>query len=198
MRQHDASANVANTTTTLTSSNNPSFTSAPGNSMSLAATVASASTVSEGTVAFTDGGADHPRMRSGASERWSGHVPDQLRSEGRHPIRALYSGDSNFGTSNATLSQQVDAHTTVLGDSYCNSAGITLNNPDINNPAIDATPYPSHISVSGLAGDLTHLTVSLKTDLQRVPGHRRTACRARRSVVHSRWFRGTKFRRRAQ
>jgi hypothetical protein len=81
-------------------------------------------------------------------------------SEGSHTIEALYSGDANFGASDATLVQQVDDHTTVTGNANCNTGSIALTNPDINSPEIGASPYPSRIFVAGL-GAVAHLSVTL-------------------------------------
>jgi subtilisin-like proprotein convertase family protein len=156
-----ASAEVASTSTSLSSSNNPSFTSAPSNTTSLVAAVSSTSTVSEGTVAFTDGGTPISGCGAVPVSAGAASCETSLSTQGAHEIEALYSGDANFGASHATLSQQVDDHTTVSGSSYCNTGPIALNNPNIDNPDIGATPYPSHIFVSGQPGSLSDLTVSL-------------------------------------
>jgi hypothetical protein len=154
--------NVTTTTTTLASSNNPSFTASPANSVTLTADVSATSTVSEGTVDFTDGGTTISGCGAVAVSSGQAQCTTTFTAEGAHSLEALYSGDSNFGASTATLSQQVDDHTTVTGSSYCNAGSIGLNNPDINNPEIGAMPYPSHVFVSGFAGNLSDLTVSLK------------------------------------
>ena len=152
-------ANVPGTMTTLASSNNPSFTSAPGNSVTLTATVTSTSTVSEGTVDFTDGGTTISGCGAVPVSGGQATCTTTFSTEGSHSLEALYSGDANFATSNATLSQQVDDHTTVTGSNYCNTGSIALNNPP--DTVADASPYPSHVFVSGLPGNLTHLAVSV-------------------------------------
>jgi subtilisin-like proprotein convertase family protein len=154
-------ADVAPTSTTLTSSNNPSFASAPGNTTTLTATVASTSSVSEGTVDFTDGGTTLSGCGAVPVSAGQAACPTSFSTQGPHEIEALYSGDANFGASSATVSQQVDDHTTVSGSNYCNTGSIALNNPNISNPEIAASPYPSHIFVSGQPGALSGLTVSL-------------------------------------
>jgi hypothetical protein len=156
---------AAATTTTLTSSTNPSFTAAPSNSTTLTATVkksSDSSNVSEGTVDFTDNGITIPGCGAVSVSAGQGSCTSAFSTEGVHTIQALYSGDANFGASNASLSQDVNDHTTVTGNSYCNSGSITLNNPTITNPEADASPYPSEVFVTGNPGNTTHLTVTLK------------------------------------
>ena len=154
-------ASAVSTTTTLVSNNNPSFASGANSSVTLTATVTSSgSPVSEGTVAFTDGattisGCDAQAVSSSGQATCT----TAFATEGAHSIHASYGGTANFGPSSATVSQQVDNHTTVTGNSYCNPGAMTLNNPTI--PPGDASPYPSHVFVSGLAGTLSHLTVTL-------------------------------------
>jgi Big-like domain-containing protein len=155
---------AAATTTTLTSSVNPSFTTAPNNTTALSATVKKASdssNVSEGTVDFTDNGITIPGCGAVSVSAGTATCNKAFTTEGVHTIQALYSGDANFGGSSATVSQDVNDHTTVTGNSYCNSGSIALNNPDINNPEADATPYPSEVFVTGNPGQTTHLTVTL-------------------------------------
>ncbi|MDQ6777331.1 MAG: Ig-like domain repeat protein, partial [Actinomycetota bacterium] len=158
-------APVAGTTTALASSNNPSFTASPNNSVTLTATVSSTSTVSEGTVNFTDGGTTIPGCGAAAVSSGQATCTTTFSAEGSHPIEALYSGTANFGASNGNLSQVVNNHTTVTGGTkYCNTGSIALNDPNSqsngNNNAT-ATPYPSRIFISGKPGNLTNLTVNL-------------------------------------
>ena len=153
-------ASAAATTTALTSSNNPSFTSGSGSSVTLTATVGSTSTVGEGTVDFTDGGVTISGCGAAPVSNGTATCATSFSSEGDHSLEALYSGTSNFGASNGTLTQHVDDHTTVSGSSFCNAGSIALNNPAVT--LADASPYPSHIFVSGKAGNLTGLTVTLK------------------------------------
>ncbi len=156
-----AAADVATTSTSLSSSNNPSFASAPGNATTLTATVTSTSSVSEGTVDFTDGGTTISGCGAIAVSAGQATCPTSFSTQGVHEIEALYNGDASFGASHATLSQQVDDHTTVSGSNYCNTGSIALENPNIDHPEIDASPYPSRIFVSGQPGALSSLTVSL-------------------------------------
>src|SRR6202042_3033085 len=126
-------ASAVSTTTTLVSNNNPSFASGANSSVTLTATVTSGgSPVGEGTVAFTDGtttisGCGAQAVNSGGQATCT----TAFATEGAHSIHASYSGTANFGPSSATVSQQVDNHTTVSGNSYCNPGAVTLNNPTI-------------------------------------------------------------------
>jgi len=156
-------ANVPATTTTLASGNNPSFTAAPNNSVTLTATVtksSDSSNVSEGTIDFTDAGATIAGCGAVAVSAGQATCTTTFTSEGPHSLKAQYSGTANFGASNATLTQQVDDHTTQTGGNYCNNGSIALNNPP--STVADATPYPSHIFISGVPGTLAHLAVALK------------------------------------
>jgi len=154
-----SSANVASTTTAVSSNNNPSFTAAPGNSVTFTATVSSTSTVSEGTVNFTAGGTTIPDCGAQLVSAGQATCTTTFATEGDQSIEALYGGDANFGASDATLTQDVNDHTTVTGIDYCNTGTIALNNPPSTETG--ASPYPSEVFVSGVAGTLTHLAVSL-------------------------------------
>jgi hypothetical protein len=151
------------TNTAIQSDNNPSFTAAPGNAVNFTATVSNAtdsSAVSEGTVDFESNGQPISGCGAVAVSAGTATCATSFTVQGTDTIEALYSGDSNFGASNASLSQAVDHHTTQTGNSFCNTGAIALNNPPVT--LADATPYPSRIFVSGLPGSLTHLSVSVK------------------------------------
>jgi hypothetical protein len=153
---------AAATTTTLASDNNPSLTTAPGNSVDFTATVQQTtdlSNVSEGTVAFTAGGSTIAGCGAVPVSVGQAVCTTSFTAEGSDEIVAEYSGDANFGSSNASLSQQVNDHTTVTGTNYCNTGSIALNNPP--DTVADATPYPSNVFVSGLSGNLTHVSATL-------------------------------------
>jgi hypothetical protein len=159
------SAAIPATNTTIASSNNPSFTASPGDSVTFAAGVTKVSdnsNVGEGNVDFQSNGVTIAGCGAVAVNAGTATCTTTFSTEGTDSIEALYSGDSNFAPSNATLSQEVDDHTTVTsGSQFCNTGAITLNNPDINNPEIGASPYPSHIFIPGMPGPLTNLTVTL-------------------------------------
>ena len=159
-------ANLTGTSTTVSSSNNPSFTAAPNNSVTFTADVTSTSTVDSGTVTFKDngvaltGGAAVPVSASGVAT-----FTTSFTTEGDHNITAVYNGTASFATSTSnTLDQVVNNHTTVNGNVFSNTGSIALNDPDSqsngNNNAI-AGPYPSNIFVSGLTGTISDVTVQL-------------------------------------
>jgi len=146
------------TSTSVSSSLNPSFTSAPNNNVTFTATVTySGSTpVTSGTVTFSDNG--NP-LCSTVALNGSGQATctTSFTLEGNHPITAAYSGAVNFFlTSNGGLSQGVNNHTVVTGNQFCNQGPIT-----IPNTAGGATPYPSNIFVTGLSGNIGAVTLAL-------------------------------------
>lgn len=150
------------TTTVLASSENPSFTGAPGNGVTFTATVTSGgSPVTSGTVAFSDGGTAIPGCAAvSLGPLGTASCSSTFTSEGAHPLLATYGGTASFSPSEGSLTQQVDHHTTVVnGDEYCNAGPITLNNPPVD--LADASPYPSHITVSGQADTLSEASVTL-------------------------------------
>jgi hypothetical protein len=154
------SSALAATTTVLGSSANPSFTSAPGNSVVLTAAVTSSSTpVTAGTVAFVDG--TNP-IAGCASVTLNGagraSCTTSFVTEGIHSVGATYGGTSTLVTSGATLSQEVDNHTVVVGDNFADQGSIAIPNTAIV-PG-PGNPDPSRIFVSNL-GTVTGLTVTL-------------------------------------
>lgn len=152
-------APVEPTTTTVSSNNNPSFTSAPGNAVTLTATVSSTSTVNEGTVDFTDGGSAISGCTGVAVSSGTATCMTTFSTEGEHPINAAYSGAITFGPSNGNLTQIANNHTTVVGQSYCNTGNLIIN--DANTNGGRATPYPSNIFISGLLGSFDGVTITL-------------------------------------
>ncbi len=146
------------TTTSMSSNNNPSFTSAPGNSVTFTATVTSNTTVNEGTVTFSDpannftcsGGNTVPVSNGTAS------CTTSFGTEGFDIITAAYNGTVNFQAGSGNFVQFVSNHTVVTGNQYCNPGAVTI--PNTNGPA---TPYPSEIFVSSFSGNLSKLTITL-------------------------------------
>ncbi|MGZ3990337.1 MAG: Ig-like domain repeat protein [Flavisolibacter sp.] len=145
----------SSTTTSVTSSNPFSFTAAPGNTVTFTATVTGpGGAVTSGSVTFMEG----TTVLSTASLDGSGQatLTTSFTTEGRHIISATFNGDCPLLGSQGSVSQQVDNHTTIAGNVFCNDqSGITIN--DIS----PATPYPSHIFVSGLSGPITGLKVRI-------------------------------------
>jgi subtilisin-like proprotein convertase family protein len=143
------------TTTTVTSSDASSFT---GDSVTFTATVtANGNPVTDGTVQFRDGttnlGTPVDVNASGvATLNWSN------LTEGDHLIRATFGGATGFLLStSAPLGQRVDNRTSVTNSTYCNTGRI-----DTPAGTGASTPYPSNIFVSGLAGQITKVTASLR------------------------------------
>lgn len=147
-----ASAGAA-TSTAVSSSPNPSNT---GATVTTTATVTSGgSAVTTGTVSFAEGATT---LAANVALNASGQASFTKANfaEGNHVITATYNGTASFATSNGTTNQRVDNLTTVAGSTYCNPGAITI-------PSVDAaTPYPSHIFVTGVAGSVGKVTVQLK------------------------------------
>jgi len=150
---------AAATTTTVSSTLNPSFTSSPNNSVTLTAAVLQGSTaVTEGTVTFSDGstviGSDEALNGSGQAQ-----LLYSFSTEGNHAITAVYNGTSSFGTSTGTLTQEVDNHTTVNGSTFCDTGTFSFNTN--GGEAEPASVYPQHVYVSGLTGTISEVTLQL-------------------------------------
>lgn len=148
-------ASAVSTTTTVSSSD---ATSTTGQSVTFTASVrAGGSAVTQGTVQFSVDGTNLgvPAPLNGAG---NAELTTVGLTEGTHLIRATYSGATGFLTSNGTVSQRVDNTTVVTGTTFCNTGTIT-------GPAAaagTASPYPSNVFVSGLSGQVTKVTATLK------------------------------------
>jgi len=144
---------LTTTTTTLSTSLNPSFTSDPNNSVTLTADVTSGAT---GTVTFKDGA---NTLSGGNAVTLSGGIARLtclFTTEGLHDLTAIYSGDINYSTStSSTLYEVVNNHTTINGSNFSNNGAITIT----DNSA--ANPYPSNIFVSGLTGNISAVTLTI-------------------------------------
>jgi hypothetical protein len=77
-------------------------------------------------------------------------------TEGSRNVTANYNGTVNFQTSNGFITQNVNNHTVVNGNQFCNQGAIT-----VPSTAGAATPYPSNIFVTGLTGNVGAVTVNL-------------------------------------
>lgn len=149
---------AAPTTTSVSSNNNPSFTTAPGNSVTFTATVTSNTTVNEGTVTFSDTANDFACSGGNTVPVSDGQATctTSFSTEGSRNVTATYNGTVNFQTSNGFIAQTVNNHTVVTGNQFCNQGTIT-----VPSTAGAATPYPSNIFVTGLSGNVGAVTVSL-------------------------------------
>lgn len=144
------------TTTSLTSSVNPSLTN---QSVTFTATVhkqSDNSAVTSGTVTFHEGAtvlsANAPLNGSGQAS-----FSTSALIEGDHTITADYNAGSGFIASTTNISQRVDAPTVQNGNTFRNLSGITL----LSLAPGTATVFPSHITVSGLAGTISKVSLTL-------------------------------------
>lgn len=146
------------TTTSVSSSLNPSFTTAPNNSVTFTATVRRADNsnpVTSGTVTFTEGAAVLSGPTALNASGQASFTTTSL-SEGLHAITATYNGSvGQFNSSNGSLNQTVDNHTVVSANRFCNPGPLTIPSSGL------ALQYPSRIFVSGLSGVVSGLTLSL-------------------------------------
>ena len=113
--------NQAATTTHLNSSANPSVINQPVTYAAKVSVKAPAAGSPTGTVAFSDNGSAISGCGS-VSLDGSGTATCTVTyaTTGSHPITATYSGDTNFLTSNDSLTQQVNAPTTTQVTSSAN------------------------------------------------------------------------------
>ena len=85
-------------------------------------------------------------------------------AEGSHIITATYNGTAALLTSSGTVTQVVDNVTTTPdGDTWCNAGSIVVPSSG------PATPYPSHITVSGSGSAISLVTVDLADVAQTAP-----------------------------
>jgi hypothetical protein len=149
---------AAPTTTSVSSNINPSFTAAPGNSVTFTATVTSNTTVNEGTVTFSDPANDFTCSGGNTVPVSNGQASctTSFTTEGSRNVTAAYNGTVNFQASSGFITQTVNNHTVVTGNQFCNTGAIT-----IPSTAGAATPYPSNIFVTGLSGNVGAVTVNL-------------------------------------
>jgi hypothetical protein len=143
---------VTATTTTLTSSANPSII---GGQVTYTATV---SPVPDGgTVAFTDGGTTITGCGTVAVSS-TGKATCQVtyNAVGTHTIAAAYSGDTAFGASSDTLTQQVAYKVQLLYDqAKAHNSGATV---PVKLQLLDASG--TNLSASGITVTVTGLSPS--------------------------------------
>lgn len=153
-------SNAAATTTTVTS--NPNGEATTGQQVTFTATVKSGSTpVTSGTVTFKENGT----VLSGPTTvNGSGQMTFQTSSlsEGIHTITANYSGvTGTYNVSSGQVTIEIDTATTNPASGvYCNPGGITISASN-SSSNIPATPYPSRVDVTNLAGTVNTVSVSL-------------------------------------
>ncbi|MEO6997472.1 MAG: Ig-like domain repeat protein [Terracoccus sp.] len=144
---------AASTTTSVVTSD---ATSTTGDPVTFTASVkAGATPVATGSVQFSDGGTSlgAPVALNGSGQA---ALTTSALAEGTHLIRATYTGATGFLASNGTVSQRVDNPTVVTANTFCNTGPMTI---PLLGPAV---PYPSHVTVSGVTGQVTKVTATLK------------------------------------
>ncbi len=155
------------TTTSISSDNNPSFSAAPNNSVTFTAAVRNSGIpVTSGTVNFKSNGAD---ISGGTSVALDGNglatVHTIFTTSGPYTILATYSGDADFISSSGSLTQQVILHPTTIssiipvGNSPTNAA--TLDYTVTFATALTTPPSISDFSLTGTAsGTISSVTGS--------------------------------------
>lgn len=149
------SPTTVGTTTTLSAVPNPSFL---GSNVTFTATVikqTDATPVTSGTVTFREGGtilsANVPVNGSGVAT-----FSTTALTEGDHAITADYNPSAGFLASNGSVGQRVNRTTARSGNTFCNTGGLTL-----STASGMANVYPSHVFVTGLAGTISKVTLTV-------------------------------------
>ena len=158
--------------TTVTLSSNPTPFAAQGASVTFTANVTSTSTVTAGTVTFTENGAPLVGAPNGGVANVVNGVATIATSglpEGDHIITGTYHHPSGtFNDNFGTVSLRVDKSTstpTLTGStwSYCNTGAITIPAGTVTaNDIGPAGPNPSNVFVTALPGTVASMTMTLK------------------------------------
>ncbi len=146
---------LPSTTTSVSSSNNPSFTSAPNNGVTFTATVTSNSQVTSGTVTFSSNGTTIPGGASIPVSNGQATLSTAFSAEGTYNIVATYNQSALYASSFGSITQTVNNHTQVSGNQFCNTGSITLGSSN------STSPYPSNIFVSGLSANINAISINL-------------------------------------
>lgn len=153
--------NLPSTTTTVQSS--PSMQTTTGTSVTFTATVMSGSNPvnGQGTVKFEENGTVLSGPTTVNSSGQATFTSSTL-AEGIHTIEAIYSGAPGaFNGSSGTVTIEIDTPTTNSSAGvYCNPGGLNIAS-GVNDSGETATPYPSRINVTGEAGTINTVSVSL-------------------------------------
>ncbi len=169
---------ISPTTTAISSSNNPSFSASPGNSVTFTATVLSGgSAVNEGTVTFTSNGTTILGGNSVVVSSGQASVTTSFSTPGPYTIQATFNGDANYSTSNGSLTQQVNLHPTTIGSltavsstttnaatvQYTATFAASVTGLSTSNFSLSTTGGVSGASVSAISGSGTTYTVTVNT-----------------------------------
>jgi subtilisin-like proprotein convertase family protein len=121
----------------------------------LGGTLAAGPTAASGNVAITLDGASQGTSVNPVTAQFYSNFATGALAVGPHTLTYSYAGNLNFNAASASGTLVVTGTSTV--NSFTNPAPITIN--DLS----PATPYPSTISVSGLAGRVLKATVTLNS-----------------------------------
>jgi hypothetical protein len=142
--------NSAATSTALTSSANPSVVGQPVTLTAMVTVTAPGAGTPTGTVTFLDTTTSTTLGSIGVNTNGQALLPISTLGLGTHNIKATYSGDSNFTTSNGSLSQVVNQAATttaltasetsaVFGQSVTFTASVTATAPGGGTPTGSVT-----------------------------------------------------------
>lgn len=154
------------TTTVLTSSPNPSNVN---QAVTFTATVTSAGNpVTTGTVNFRIGATPlcSNVALNGSGQATCSPVASTFNTQGSFVVSADYSGTASFGISSGNVTQVVNSPTVVTCLNFANNGGIT-----VSNATQVGSPYPSNIIVSGLAGTISKVTLTMTIGSALTPDH---------------------------
>ena len=157
-------ATTTPTSTTVSSSLNPAFTTSPNITVTLTATV-SPSSGPTGTVAFTDNGTTISGCGTVALSGGVAHCSATM-PQGYNTIEATYGGGGGYGQSSGSLTQLIEVHPTQSSNTWCNTTSFTA---PLNGTSI---VYPAVIPVSGYGAGSTvgNVTIELQNVTEGAPG----------------------------
>ena len=149
------------TTTSISSTLNPSFSSTPNNSVAFTATVTSSSSTPTGTVAFSANGTGISGCGAQAlNGSGQASCTTALTTQGLNLIGAAYTPTGSFSPSSSSFNQLVEVHATnPSGSTYCNNATLAVPG-GFGSPTEMA--YPSVVGVpSSVTNTVANVTVQL-------------------------------------
>jgi hypothetical protein len=157
---------IVGTSTQVSSSLQPSYTSGASDTPTFTATVTpqSGTVTPTGTVAFYANGSGSPVTCSSGDQTVNGSgqatCATTLTTQGINTIKAVYTPTGSFSTSNGSADQLVEVHAAPSGTQWCNS-GSAFTIPSVSGGAPIQMAYPSVIGVSGVSQTVADLTVEL-------------------------------------
>lgn len=144
------------TTLTLSSSPNPSFRTAPNDVATFTASLTSnGSPVSGQSISFTINGTTTPATTNAGGQATTTRT---FPLEGTYTATASFTGTASLGSSNTSSTHTVQSHTTGTPPTFCNDGNLRTQTGTV---PVSAIPYPQTVSVSGLTGTVSKVTVTL-------------------------------------